>query len=102
MKIYINTSQEAVTIKDEPFIPGEWKHVPDTFVVDAKLYPYIKEAHIVLAEKTKEALIEKGLDSFAEGLKQAAVTYDQVEPVIVADIEKYAPIEVIEVVEVIK
>ena len=64
MKIYINTltqtdlvaiqdkelldgkkedqlTQATAVIKDEPFIPGEWKHVPDDFVVDQKVYPKV-------------------------------------------------------------
>ncbi len=121
MKIYINTltyqsladinEQEAkdgipkkdltkliATISGELFIPGEWKHVTDQWVAInttalAKC-PYIKEAHIVAEERTKQALEEKGLDTFALGLKEAASIYGTAIPAIATDIEKYAKIEI--------
>ena len=93
MKIYINTANhdvEVPIIEGELFIPGEWKHVPDDFVVDQNKYPHIKEAHVVLAERITEALSEKGLDAFAQGLKEAGMMYNQVIPTVVSDVQKYA------------
>jgi len=95
MKIYINTANhdvEVPIIEGELFIPGEWKHVPDTFLINQKIYPYIKEAQVVLAERIREALVEKGLDAFAQGLKEAAVFYGHLEPAIVADVQKYTKV----------
>jgi hypothetical protein len=91
MKVFINTTDITAEIKGELFIPGEWKHVPDTFVIDQKLYPYIKEAHVVLEERTKQVLSENGLNQFAQGVKEAAEMYSKVVPTIATDVAKYAP-----------
>jgi len=88
-------------IKGELFLPGEWKHVPDDFIIDPKLYPYIQEAHIVLQERTAEALKERGLDSFAQGLAEAAVLYEQPEKEVAVDVKKYAEIIPVDPVAVI-
>lgn len=78
------------TISGEVFLPGEWKHLPDDFMVDPKLYPYIQEASVVLEERVAEALKERGLDAFAQGLKEAAVLYEQPKKVVAVDVQKYA------------
>lgn len=66
--------QGTFTISGQQFIPGEWVHVPDNFgpLTD---YPYIKEAGVVLAERTKQVLEENGLNSFAKGVQESYALY---------------------------
>jgi len=103
MKIYINTSNEIVETGGEHFIPGEWLHVDDSFVVDQVKYPFIKSPQTILAEKYAEVeksvpvqLDKKGkptlaytqklaakvkeyhLDQFAAGIQQADIAYKTV------------------------
>lgn len=79
-------------LRTETFIPGEWKHVPDDFAIDAKKYPFIKEAHVVMEERTKVALQEKGLDNFAVALEESYTGYEKAVPAVATDVKKYAPV----------
>jgi len=90
-KVGIKTlTKMTPTINGETFLPGEWRHLPDDFTIDPKLYPYIQEASVVLEEKVAEALKERGLDAFAQGLKEAAILYDEIEEMVAIDVEYYA------------
>jgi hypothetical protein len=89
-------------LRTETFIPGEWKHVPDDFVIDAKKYPFIKEAHIVMEELTKVALQEKGLDNFAVALEESYTQYEKAVPAIATDVKKYAPVTTAAAIEDVK
>jgi len=116
MKIYINTitpeivaaindselksgakeselTRATTVINKTTFIPGEWVHVADDFEVDEKLFPYIKEAHIVLEERTAQALKEKGLDAFAQGLEEAAELYKQDVPAMATTVRMLAAVK---------
>ena len=92
MKILINTSNETIEISGELLIPGEWKHRPIKWCADNAValaaHPEIKEAYVVLEERTKKAMSDYGLDSFAEGLKEAAALYKQPVPTIANDVSK--------------
>ncbi len=95
MKILINTASEVAEIGGETFVQGEWKHRPDEWVEkhakELAKFPDIKEAHIVLEERTAQVLKENGLDNFAEGLKEAAETYNEPIKGVALDVAKYAP-----------
>ena len=92
MKILINTGTEHIEIAGESFSQGEWKHRPIKWCADntaeLALHPDIKEASLVLEERTKKAMSDYGLDSFAEGLKEAAALYKQPVPTIANDVSK--------------
>ena len=87
-KIFINTSKEAVEISGETFIPGEWLHLDDSFVVDTVTYRFIKSPNAILAEKDAEIdkskdkqekkakLKEQHLGQFAAGIKEAEKLYN--------------------------
>jgi hypothetical protein len=85
-------------IADRAFPIGEWIHLDENDIdaVEMAKYPHIREAHVVLEEKMKQAIEEKGLGSFAEGIKQAADTYKQELPTIADTVLKIAPMKVIE------
>jgi hypothetical protein len=101
MKTYINTSSEYIQIAGEHFLPGEWAHVKDDF--DVSKYPQIKEAHVILAERTQKALDENGLTQFAQAVKENAEMYKQAVPEIATTVLKYAPVKVAEIdAEVVK
>jgi|SRR3972149_7590299 len=91
MKILINEG-EHVEIAGEVFPTGEWKHRPIKWCADNAValaaHPEIKEAYVVLEERTKKAMSDYGLDSFAEGLKEAAALYKQPIPEIANDVSK--------------
>jgi hypothetical protein len=120
MKIYINTiTQEKVfeekekvkegttsekdfadtlscpTIKGEVFPIGEWKHRDEKWAEDnakdLEKYPYIKEAYIVLEDKMKQAIEERNLQSFAQGLKEANELYSEALPEIADTVLKISP-----------
>jgi hypothetical protein len=85
-------------IKDKNFMLGEWVHCDDKWVSDnaamLALYPDIKEAHVVLQEKMVRQIEEQGLQSFAQGIKDAADTYKQELPAIADTVLKIAPVRV--------
>jgi hypothetical protein len=76
-------------IEGELFIPGEWKHVADDF--DTKEYPKIKPVETHLQERVKQVLEENGLNSFTQGVKEAAEMYAKAVPAVATDVAKYAP-----------
>ena len=102
MKIYINTDSQTVEINGELFLSGEWKHVPDDFGIERdeagevvtdqiSSYPQLKEASVLLAEKTKAALEAAGLGHMAQGIKEADEANERPVTDVAADVLKYAP-----------
>ena len=91
-------SASCPTISDKVFPVGEWIHIEDAdaLAMETELakYPAIKEAHVVLEEKMKQAIEEKGLGSFASALKTTVMDYKQESPEIVDAILKLAPIKI--------
>jgi hypothetical protein len=102
-KILINTGSEYHEIAGEHFLPGEHVHMKDDF--DVSKFPDIKEAHVVLAERTQKALDENGLTQFAQSVKEDMERYSQAVPEIATTVLKYAPVKVVDekpVEEVVK
>jgi len=106
MRILINTSEgSSPTIDGEAFMTGEWRHMSEKwFQKNAealKKYPDIKEARIILEEKLagvpeenlKQVIKENNLQSFAQGLKDAAIQYNESLPAIADTILKITPYE---------
>lgn len=77
-------------IKNKDFQREEWKHVEDDELTaeDLANYPHIKEAHIVLKERSAQAVDEKCLGQFATALKTFNEEYSQEVPAIVTDVLK--------------
>ena len=96
-RILINTAQDAPVIAGEVFLTGEWKHVDEQWfvnnAVDLAKYPDIKEAQTVLEEKLKIKIEEENLQSFAQGLKEASLEYNQELPAIADVILNIVPYE---------
>lgn len=90
-KTHEEVTKPVVNIDGTLFIPGEWVHVEDSFVIDDKLYPFIKEVGVVLQEKIAQALEEKGLEAFAKGVKHARELHEKTVDEAVADVFKYVP-----------
>jgi len=63
------------TINGEIFPPGEWKHVPDNFIIPDNRKPFIKNVRWVLRVLVRRYLKEQGLENFAKGVLQAADLY---------------------------
>jgi hypothetical protein len=103
MKVLINTGSEYIQVLGEHFLPGEHVHMKDDF--DVSKFPDIKEAHVVLAERTQKALDENGLTQFAQSVKENMEMYKQTVPEIATTVLKYAPVKVVDekpVEEVVK
>jgi hypothetical protein len=93
-KILINTGSEYILVSGQHFLPGEHVHMKDDF--DVSKFPDIKEAHVVLAERTQKALDENGLTQFAQSVKEDMERYKQTVPEIAATVLKYAPVKVMD------
>ena len=96
-RILINTGTTTPEIKGEVFPLGEWKHFDVKWAEDnakelAK-YPDIKDAYIVLEEKTKRAFEDYGIDNFAQGIESASKMYNQAVPTIATEVLKIKPYE---------
>ena len=63
------------TISGQQFIPGEWVHVADSFVVPDNRKPFIKNARWVLRALVRRYLREQNLHQIAQGVIDAANTY---------------------------
>jgi hypothetical protein len=96
-KAHAATLSEPV-ISTSHFPIGEWIHLDDKWVSDnattlAK-YPDLKEAHIVLEDKLKEAIDERSLQYFAQGLVEANKVYGEKDyplPKIATTVHEYVP-----------
>ena len=65
----------SFTISGEVFIPGEWKHVADSFVIPDNRKPFIKEVRWIIRYLVRKFLRENNLHQFAAGLLEAAENY---------------------------
>lgn len=63
------------TFNGEQFIPGEWKHVPDDFVVEGTGSQFIKNARWIIRMLVRRHLREQNLHQFAQGIIDAANLY---------------------------
>ncbi len=98
MRILINTSGESSpTVAGDSFPAGEWIHVTEKWFQDnskeLEKYPDIKEARVILEEKLRKQIEEQGLASFAQGLKDASIQYNEPLPDIADTVLKIKPYE---------
>jgi hypothetical protein len=63
------------TISGQTFIPGEWVHVPDAFVIPANRKPFIKNVRWILRHLVRKYLREHTVHQFAQGILNAADLY---------------------------
>lgn len=79
------------TISGKEFIPGEWVHVADSFMVPDNRKPFIKNVRWVLAALTRRYLRDYRMHQFAQGVKDAAELYGDAVPAIAKTVLAIAP-----------
>lgn len=84
------------TISGQSFIPGEWVHVADSFVIPDNRKPFIKNVRWVLAALTRRHLGDYMMHQFAQGVKDAAEMYGDAVPAIATTVLAIAPEDEIE------
>jgi hypothetical protein len=81
----------AITISGQSFIPREWVHVPDSFIIPDNYKPYIKSVKWVLAHLVRRYLREYNVQQFAQGVKEAAELYGEPVPALATMVLSVAP-----------
>lgn len=57
------------------FIPGEWRAVPDTFVIPDNRKRWIRDVRWIIKYLVKKFLKEQNMHQFAQGVIEMATTY---------------------------
>ena len=81
------------TFNGTQFIPGEWVHVADDFVVSGTGHAYILEVHEYLRLAIRRIIKEHGLQAVAQGIREFHLLHSQTEPAIVEAVLNIQPYE---------
>lgn len=81
----------VVTINGQQFIPGQWVHVADNFVLSGLGSAFIKNVRWVLAARVRQILRENDLHNFARGVKELAELYGEKMPELAGTILQLSP-----------